>query len=134
MTVEYLPKGSPGLSAVEECWRGQGKDDYLLVSKYYPRSAKLKTAAITNYYYRTKRLLEHPQIYDERIYELMLVGVAGVNTRFCCISRIILECCEYRLFGPISTTSVDHICSCATFVMVPEKLYLRLWILVLALK
>jgi len=49
--VEYLPKGSPELSAVEECWR-QGKDD-LLVSKYYPRFAKLKTA-ITNYY-RTKR-------------------------------------------------------------------------------
>jgi hypothetical protein len=52
MIVEYLPKGSPELSAVEECSR-QGKDD-LLVSKYYPRFAKLKTAAITNYY-RTKR-------------------------------------------------------------------------------
>ena len=37
MTVEYcLPKGSPELSAVEECWK-QGKDD-LLVSKYYPSS------------------------------------------------------------------------------------------------
>jgi transposase len=47
----YLPKGSPDLSAAEECWR-QGKDD-LLVSKYYPRFAKLK-AAITGYY-RTKR-------------------------------------------------------------------------------
>jgi transposase len=51
MIVEYLPKGSPDLSAVEECWR-QGKDD-LLVSKYYPRFASLKDA-ITNYY-RTKR-------------------------------------------------------------------------------
>ena len=53
MIVEYLPKGSPELSAVEECWK-QGKDDDLLVSKYYHRFAKLKTAAITNYY-RTKR-------------------------------------------------------------------------------
>ena len=52
MTVEYyLPKGSPELSAVEECWK-QGKDD-LLVSKYYPSFTNLK-AAITNYY-RTKR-------------------------------------------------------------------------------
>jgi len=51
MIVEYLPKGSPDLSAVEECWR-QGKND-LLVSKYYPRFTNLK-AAITNYY-RTKR-------------------------------------------------------------------------------
>jgi transposase len=51
MIVEYLPKGSPELSAVEQCWR-QGKDD-LLVSKYYPRFTNLKTA-ITNYY-RTKR-------------------------------------------------------------------------------
>ena len=52
MTVEYyLPKGSPEFSAVEKCWR-QGKDD-LVVSKYYPRFAKLKTA-IKNYY-RTKR-------------------------------------------------------------------------------
>jgi len=51
MIIEYLPKGSPDLSAVEGCWR-QGKDD-LLVSKYYPRFTKLKTA-ITNYY-RTRR-------------------------------------------------------------------------------
>jgi transposase len=51
MKVEYLPKGSPEFSAVEECWR-QGKDD-LLVSKYYPRFTNLK-AAITGYY-RTKR-------------------------------------------------------------------------------
>ncbi|MBV9176718.1 MAG: transposase [Nitrososphaeraceae archaeon] len=47
MIVEYLPKGSPDLSAVEECWR-QGKDDLLLVSKYYPSFTNLKTA-ITNY-------------------------------------------------------------------------------------
>ena len=51
MKVEYLPKGSPEFSAVEECWK-EGKDD-LLVSKYYPRFTNLKTA-ITNYY-RTKR-------------------------------------------------------------------------------
>ena len=51
MTVEYLPRGSSELGAVEECWR-QGKDN-LLVSKYYPSFTNLK-AAITNYY-RTKR-------------------------------------------------------------------------------
>ena len=46
MTVEYyLPKGSPELSAVEECWK-QGKDD-LLVSKYYPSFTNLKSS-----YYR----------------------------------------------------------------------------------
>ena len=50
MTVEYLPKGLPEFSAVEECWK-QGKDD-LLVSKYYPRFTNLK-AAIADYY-RTK--------------------------------------------------------------------------------
>jgi transposase len=50
MTVEYLPKGSSELSAVEE-WR-QGKYN-LLVSKYYARFTNLK-AAITNYY-MTKR-------------------------------------------------------------------------------
>ena len=42
--VEYLPKGSPGYNAVEECWR-QGK--------YYPKFPNL-TYAIANYY-RTKR-------------------------------------------------------------------------------
>jgi hypothetical protein len=47
MTVEYLPRGSSELSAVEECWR-QGRDN-LLVSKYYPRFTNLK-AVITNYY------------------------------------------------------------------------------------
>ena len=49
--VEYLPKGSPGLSAVEECWR-KGKDD-LLVSRYYPKFQNLKKAIA--WYYRTKR-------------------------------------------------------------------------------
>jgi hypothetical protein len=44
MIVEYLPKGSPELSAVEECSR-QGKDD-LLVSKYYPIFTNLKTAEL----------------------------------------------------------------------------------------
>jgi transposase len=53
LIVEYLPKGSPELSAVEQYWRRQGKDD-LLVSKYYLRFTNLKTAAITDYY-RTKR-------------------------------------------------------------------------------
>jgi transposase len=48
--VEYLPKGSPDLSAVEQCWR-QGKSD-LLVSKYYPKFTNLKTAIRS--YYRTK--------------------------------------------------------------------------------
>jgi transposase len=32
---EYLPKGSPGLSPVEECW-SKGKDE-LLVSRYYSK-------------------------------------------------------------------------------------------------
>lgn len=40
--IIYLPKGSPEFNAVEECWR-QGKYD-LLVSKYYPRFADLKSA------------------------------------------------------------------------------------------
>ena len=51
MTVEYLPKGLPEFSAVEECWK-QGKD-YLLVSKYYPRFTNLK-AAITDWTKRFK--------------------------------------------------------------------------------
>ncbi|MGB8938230.1 MAG: transposase, partial [Candidatus Nitrosopolaris sp.] len=42
ISVEYLPKGSPGYNAVEECWR-QGKDD-LLVSKYYPKFPNLTYA------------------------------------------------------------------------------------------
>ena len=49
--VEYLPKGSPGFSAVEECWR-KGKDN-LLVSRYYPKFQNLKKAIAG--YYRTKR-------------------------------------------------------------------------------
>ena len=49
--VEYLPKGSPGNNAVEECWR-QGKDD-LLVSRYYPKFQNLKKAIAG--YYRTQR-------------------------------------------------------------------------------
>jgi transposase len=48
--VEYLPKGSPGFGAVEECWR-KGKDE-LLVSRYYSKFRNLKTIAE---YYRTKR-------------------------------------------------------------------------------
>jgi transposase len=42
MIIEYLPKRSPDLSAVEECWR-QGKND-MLVSKYYPRFTNLKSS------------------------------------------------------------------------------------------
>ena len=49
--VEYLPKGSPGLSAVEECWR-KGKDE-LLVSRYYSKFRNLKKTIAE--YYRTKR-------------------------------------------------------------------------------
>ncbi len=49
--VEYLPKGSPGNNAVEQCLR-QGKDN-LLVSKHYPRFTNLK--AVIKNYYRTKR-------------------------------------------------------------------------------
>lgn len=49
--IMYLPKGSPEFNAVEECWR-QGKYD-LLVSKYYPRFADLKSAIAR--YYRTRR-------------------------------------------------------------------------------
>ena len=49
--VEYLPKGSPGLIAVEECWR-KGKDD-LLVSRYYSKFRNLKKTIAE--YYRTKR-------------------------------------------------------------------------------
>ena len=49
--IEYLPKGSPEFSAVEECWR-QGKYD-LLVSRYYPRFTDLKSAVAE--YYRTRR-------------------------------------------------------------------------------
>ena len=49
--VEYLPKGSPGLSAVEECWR-KGKDD-LLISRYYSKFLNLKKTIAE--YYRTKR-------------------------------------------------------------------------------
>jgi transposase len=49
--IAYLPKGSPEFSAVEECWR-QGKYD-LLVSKYCPQFADLKSAIAE--YYRTRR-------------------------------------------------------------------------------
>ena len=38
--VEYLPKGSPGYNAVEECWR-QGKED-LLVSKVLSQIPQFK--------------------------------------------------------------------------------------------
>jgi transposase len=49
--VEYFPKGSPELNAVEGCWK-QGKDD-LLVSKYDPKFQNLRKAIAE--YYRTKR-------------------------------------------------------------------------------
>ena len=47
----YLPKGSPYLNAVEECWH-QGKR-ILLVSEYYRTFADMCNAIIT--YYRTVR-------------------------------------------------------------------------------
>lgn len=49
--IVYLPKGSPEFNAVEECGR-QGKYD-LLVSRYYPQFADLKSTIAE--YYRTKR-------------------------------------------------------------------------------
>ena len=49
--IIYLPKGSPYLNAVEECWR-QGKQ-VLLVSEYYRTFADMCNAVIT--YYRTVR-------------------------------------------------------------------------------
>jgi hypothetical protein len=72
LIVEYLPKGSPELSAVEQYWRDKEKMIYLLVSKYYLRFTNLKTG-ITNYY-RTKRfnlnilkyLLENLRTYVSR--------------------------------------------------------------------
>ena len=48
--ILYLPKGSPEFNAVEECWR-QGKYD-ILVSKYYPRFANMKSSIAR--YYRTR--------------------------------------------------------------------------------
>ena len=47
----HLPKGSPQLNAVEECWR-QGKHD-LLVSRCYHRLTDLKSTI--SRYYRTRR-------------------------------------------------------------------------------
>ena len=49
--IAYLPKGSPYLNAVEECWR-RGKQ-VLLVSEYYRTFADMCNAVIT--YYRTVR-------------------------------------------------------------------------------
>ena len=49
--IMYLPKGSPYLNAVEECWR-QGKRR-LLVSKYYRTFSDMYMAIST--YYRTAR-------------------------------------------------------------------------------
>ncbi len=49
--IIYLPKGSPYLNAVEECWR-RGKQ-VLPVSEYYRTFADMCNAVIT--YYRTAR-------------------------------------------------------------------------------
>ena len=49
--IIYLPKGSPYLNAVEECWH-QGKR-ILLVSEYYRTFADMCNAIIA--YYRTVR-------------------------------------------------------------------------------
>ena len=65
MTVEYLSKGSPKFSAVEECWR-QGKDD-LLVSKYYPSFTNLK-AVIADYYIFNLNMSKYYIIESLRIY------------------------------------------------------------------
>jgi transposase len=43
MIVEYLPKGSPYLSAVEECWR-QGKDDLFIGIKILSQVCKSKNS------------------------------------------------------------------------------------------
>ncbi len=51
LIMVHLPKGSPELNAVEECWR-QGKYD-LLVSKCYQRFTDLKSTI--SRYYRTRR-------------------------------------------------------------------------------
>ncbi len=48
--LEYLPVGSPGFNAVEECWR-QGK--YHILSAYYPLFDVLKSTVTC--YYRTTR-------------------------------------------------------------------------------
>ena len=48
----YLPKGSPYLNAVEECWH-QGKR-ILLVSEYYRTFADMCNAIIT--YYRNREV------------------------------------------------------------------------------
>ena len=50
--IVYLPKGSPYLNAVEECWH-QGKR-VLLVSEYYKTFTDMCSAIST--YYRTARL------------------------------------------------------------------------------
>ena len=49
--IIYLPKGSPYLNAVEECWR-RGKQ-VLLASEYYRTFVDMCSAVIT--YYRTMR-------------------------------------------------------------------------------
>ena len=49
--IIYLPKGSPYLNAVEECWR-RGKQ-VLLVSEYYKTFTDMCSAIST--YYRTAR-------------------------------------------------------------------------------
>ena len=49
--IIYLPKESPYLNAVEECWRQ--RKQVLLVSEYYRTFADLCNAIIT--YYRTVR-------------------------------------------------------------------------------
>ena len=50
--IIYLPKGSPYLNAVKECWR-RGKKQVLLVSEYYRAFADMCNAVIT--YYRIVR-------------------------------------------------------------------------------
>ena len=49
--IIYLPKGSPYLNAVEECWRR--RKQVLLVSEYYKTFVDMCSAIFT--YYRTAR-------------------------------------------------------------------------------
>ena len=66
--IIYLPKGSPYLRAVEECWH-QGKR-ILLVSEYYRTFADMCNAIIT--YYRTVR------------FKLAIVRYASRNPKLFC--------------------------------------------------
>ena len=74
--IIYLPKGSPYLNAVEECWH-QGKR-VLLVSEYYKTFTDMCSAIST--YYRTARFtLDHTQVCQQKsgivLHELMIAAI-----------------------------------------------------------